>query len=434
MLNTILKLALKAGAHDAVLKHDQINKDQIRFANCTLTTTQSWQLNRLEIFLTYDKRAVATTIDFPTKEKSKKVIKDLIKLAKLSKPKKDWTGLARGPFKYKKIKKLYDKRILNVNIADKVNAAINSAQVEKVAGVLYRTTHKTELITSNNVHAEQKGTQIEISVRAFDGKESSGHAVSCARMLKEFDPERAGAKAGLLARLAKRPREGNPGKYTVLFDPLAFANLIDLTGSFSSAFYVESGFSFLANKIGKNVASEQLTLLDSPDMPAGFGSQPFDDEGVPTYTKAIINSGILNTYLHNTTTARKYLVKTTANAGLINPRPFNLVVKPGLVSKDNIVEDLRNALYITNVWYTRFQNYTTGEFSTIPRDAVLVIRNGDIVGALKGLRISENLEGLLKKVIAVSKESECIHWWEVDTPVYTPYALIEDVNITKPTL
>jgi len=207
-----------------------------------------------------------------------------------------------------------------------------------------------------------------------------------------------------------------------------------LTAGFASAFYVETGFSFLADKLGKPVASPAVSISDAANMPGGFGTESFDDEGVPTQTTDIIKRGTLNTYLHNTSTARKYLVKTTANAGLINPSPRNVVLEPGPRSKEDMIKNIRDGLYITNVWYTRFQNYKTSDFSTIPRDAILVIKDGEFVGSVKNVRITENLEGLLKRVAAVSNKPEWVHWWEVQTPVYLPYVLAEKVNITKSTM
>jgi PmbA protein len=326
--------------------------------------------------------------------------------------------------------------MLSVNLPDKVESAMNVAleKAKKVAGVLYAGYGEVEMASSGGAHASEKGTSIDLSIRAFCAKDESGHSVSCSRTLQGFDAESAGKKAALLASLAKGPVEGSPGKYDVLFDPMAFAGLAGLTAGFASAFYVESGFSFLAEKLGRAVASPAVSITDAGNMPGGLGTMSFDDEGVPTQTTEIIKRGVLNTYLHNTSTAKKYLVKTTANAGLVNPGPRNVVLEPGTRSKDDVIAGIRNGLYITNVWYTRFQNYRTGDFSTIPRDAILVVKDGEFVGSVKNIRVTENLENLLKKITAVSNRPEWVRWWEVETPVYLPYVLAESVNITKSTM
>jgi PmbA protein len=94
---------------------------------------------------------------------------------------------------------------------------------------------------------------------------------------------------------------------------------------------------------------------------------------------------------------------------------------------------VKDGYYVTNVWYTRFQNYQTGDFSTIPRDAIFRIKDGQIVGSVKDIRISENMVELMGKVKAVGNDVKQIHWWEVNTPVFTPHVLVEGVNITKST-
>jgi PmbA protein len=162
----------------------------------------------------------------------------------------------------------------------------------------------------------------------------------------------------------------------------------------------------------------------------------FDDEGTPTQTTPIIENGVLRNYLHNTSTARKYKVKTTANAGLVAPSPINTVLKEGRISNDKLLKEVDNGLYVTNVWYTRFQNYLSGDFSTIPRDGIFLIKKGEIVKSLKGIRITDNLQKILENISNLSNQPEWIIWWGLESqiPVLTPHVLVKNVNITMPTM
>jgi PmbA protein len=168
-----------------------------------------------------------------------------------------------------------------------------------------------------------------------------------------------------------------------------------------------------------------------------MGSRRSDDEGVPTRKTEIIRNGKLLTYLHNTSTARKHKAKNTANAGLMGPHAWNVVVPPGEMSRDEMLEDMGNGLVVTNVWYSRFQNYSTGDYSTIPRDAILVVKKGEIVGSAKGVRISDNMERMMKGVLALGKVQKQVYWWEMEisgaAPTFVPDMLIDDVNVTKST-
>jgi PmbA protein len=86
---------------------------------------------------------------------------------------------------------------------------------------------------------------------------------------------------------------------------------------------------------------------------------------------------------------------------------------------------------VTNTWYTRFQNYAAGDFSTIPRDGIFLIENGEIKQSLKDIRLSDNALRLLGNITGISKERQHVHWWgEADPPSLSPYILMKDVQIT----
>ena len=106
------------------------------------------------------------------------------------------------------------------------------------------------------------------------------------------------------------------------------------------------------------------------------------------------------------------------------------------MSRDELLEEMRDGIIVTNVWYSRFQNYSTGDYSTIPRDAILLVRKGEIVSSVKGVRISDNMERMLKGVSALGKVQKQVFWWEMDMggmPTFVPDMMIEKVNVTKST-
>ena len=112
------------------------------------------------------------------------------------------------------------------------------------------------------------------------------------------------------------------------------------------------------------------------------------------------------------------------------PDAHNLILDPGQSSLDDLIDAAHDGLYITNNWYTRFQNYRTGDFSTIIRDGAFRIVNGKIAAPLKGLRLSDNMIRIIQSTKAMTRERHWIKWWEVNTPTLTPYALTEGVGIT----
>jgi len=188
--------------------------------------------------------------------------------------------------------------------------------------------------------------------------------------------------------------------------------------------------SIFVDKVGKRVASDIVTLRD---MPAAYSisNRVFDDEGVPTRENVIIERGQLKTYLHNTSTAKIFKTGTTGNAGIVSPVPWNLELDSGDMKSEEMLKEVRHGLYLNNTWYTRFQNYKTGDFSTIPRDGIFQIENGEVTKPLKNIRLSDNALRMLNNITAISSERQHVHWWaEADPPSLSPYVLMKDVQIT----
>ena len=431
----IQQTLLKKGATHVVISANKNTTDQIIFSNNRINITKSWNANNVDIFIAIKNRIATTSIKEFTKSEIDSTLNKLIKTAKISAPNKDFIDIAHGPFKYKKIKDSYDKRILKINngnIAEKVIDKAMETGSTKTAGLLESSESKIFLLSSAGVEAEDSSTHIHLSIRAFASKNASGHTTSSSRILEHFNYVNAAQEAGQIATLAKNPKPGIPGRYDIIFKPLAFASLLSLIGEASSVFSVESGLSCLKNKINKNIASKEVTFFDNPTLPNGLGSIKFDAEGYPTQKTGLIEKGKFKTYLHNTSTAKRYKIKSTGNAGIIAPQPFNLILEKSDWKTEEMIKSVKKGLMITNIWYTRFKNYITGEFSTIPRDGIFLIKNGEIKHPITGIRISDSLLDVLKNIAAIGNNPTQITSWETSTPTTTPDVLVKNVNVTKP--
>jgi len=434
----IVSNALKLGATDVVAEIYVGRERRIKFANNEVVVSEERDERAAEIFVAIREKRASVSIDDLSIQSIREAVKQAISLAKMSEPAETYAELPRGPFKY-------DKDLLRAGkvsgdpekLIDHVEAAVNAALAEgaeRVAGTLIYSSGKTWLRTSGRAYGVANEATVEISVRALASEDATGHFVSIAADDRDFDPEGAGKRAGEIAKMALNPVEGEPGEYEALLGPMIFANLAEHVGDASSAFYVDAGLSFLKDKLGQEVSSKIFSLVDDPTIPKTYGSVPFDDEGVPTRRNVIIDRGVLKTYLHNSTTAKKFGAETTANAGLIVPTPFNLIVEGGGKSFEKLLSSIDDGIYVTNDWYLRYQNYRTGDFSTIPRDGLFRIKRGSIESSIKGLRISDNMLRILSGIRELGRERYWISWWEVETPVYAPHAIIEKVNFTKSTI
>jgi PmbA protein len=429
----IVKKAKALGADEIIAKTTLGRYRQVRFSNNQVDITVEWNDCTTNVALARKKRLVATEIhDFKDVDAS---LKRLFGLAKVSKENPMFGGFAKGNFSYTKSKA--DKKLQDLeNMTDYVFEAIDAAKKEAGSkidsgGILFTDFEDVYLASSEGPVGVDSRSAIELSIRAFSEREASGHGVECSSTLKDFEPARAGSKAGQIAKLAKNPRIGDEGVYDVIFDPLIFGSLLSVWGSMASAFNVMVRLSVFTDKLGKKVAPETVSLRDNPAAysPA---NRIFDDEGVPTKENVFIDKGILKTYLHNTSTAKMFKTETTGNAGLVAPNPWSIEMDNGSMSKDELFKEVKKGLYLTNTWYTRFQNYAKGDFSTIPRDGIFLIEKGEVKESLKDLRLSDNALTLLNNIAGVSKERQQVHWWgEVDPPCLAPYVLVKNVHITK---
>ncbi len=431
----VMRTCKAQGVSDVVVTVGQSEGLMIRFSNNEITTANALSDVTASIFVNDNgRRAGANAADL-SKKGLEAAAKKVVELAKRAPATSSYAPLPQGPFSY-------DPRLLEgghvptdpKSLVGHVKDAIDAAQHEgalRVAGSLTSDNGKVTLMTSGGAFGVMSKAALEISLRAFGPDGGSGHSVSVAGKESDFKPVEAGAEAGRLAKMSSNPSEGEPGEYDAVLGPLVFADLVNQVGRSASAFSVEAGMSFLAGKVGQRVASERVGITDDPTLDGTFGSAPFDAEGLPTRQNRIIEAGLLKGFLHNSTTAKRSGTSTTANAGLVAPRPFNLVVDAGQRSLEEMISSVERGIYVTNNWYLRYQNYQTGELSTIPRDAMFLIENGRIGRPIKELRISDNLLRMLSSVEEVGKERRWIRWWEVDVPTLCPAALVSKVRFTK---
>ena len=427
--------AKKLGVDDAVALSSRSGDSMIRFANNSVTVVNRVEESELSVYLAKSRRrALASTSNLEAAA-VKKFVGDLFSSMK-GLPESDYVPLSDRASRYAPSKQGYDRRLesLEDELPGMANAAIDSASAaggKRSAGVISAGKGTVAILTTAGTRGIDSRTAITLNIRSFAEKEASGHGLSCSSSLSGFDPEEAGRRAGEGAKSMRNASEPEAGRYTLLLGPTVASNLVETVASAASAFSVDAGTSYLADKLGKKVAAPSFSLTDHGVTKGGFGGRVFDDEGTETRSNRIIECGILRSYLHNLTTARKWKVRSTGNAGFVTPRPWNLEIGTGDSSYDEMVSGMKTGIILTSNWYTRFKNYRSGEFSTVPRDGAYLVERGKIVKPLKGMRMGDDLERMFSSITLLSKSREWIQWWEVDTPTLCPWMLIDGVTITR---
>ena len=268
---------LENGASDVVITANTKRAHQIKYSNNKINATKSWELSNIGVFTVHDKRVVVTEIRDLSKNSADETIKNIMGLAKASQPKEDYMGIAQGPFEYKEISGLYDKKVaeLGEKGVDYVENAINlslSEGAKRSSGVFEFGENDLFLITSNDVEASEKATHAYFSIRSFKDKLASGHMVNVSRTLADLDIDYTVKKAVSIAKQAVDPKSIPAGKYDVVFDHLPYANMLAHIGGAASIFAVESGLSCLGGQIGKQIGSELINMADDATLVNGFNS------------------------------------------------------------------------------------------------------------------------------------------------------------------
>ena len=115
---------------------------------------------------------------------------------------------------------------------------------------------------------------------------------------------------------------------------------------------VYRGASFLAGKLGQKIAGDNVNIIDDGTIPGGFGTSPFDGEGIPTRRTVVIENGVLKSYLLNTYTAKKLKMQTTGNAarglaGTPGIGPGNYFLQAGAKTPKELIGGIKEGLYVT---------------------------------------------------------------------------------------
>jgi PmbA protein len=195
-------------------------------------------------------------------------------------------------------------------------------------------------------------------------------------------------------------------KVPVIFEPRVARGLLSSIFEAIDGESVYRKSSFLVEKLGEKVASENVTVVDDGTIPGLFGSTPFDDEGVPSRRTVAIDRGVLKSYLLNTYTARKLGLKSTGNAsrgitGNASVGPGNFFLEKGSRSPEEILRSVKRGLYVTELIGSGV-NIVTGDYS---RGAVgLWIENGELAYPVSEITIAANLREMLMDIEMIGSD------------------------------
>lgn len=205
-------------------------------------------------------------------------------------------------------------------------------------------------------------------------------------------PEEIGLSAAKRALARLDPKRPKTTRLTVIFDPRVASSLVTSLAGMVNGQSVARGTSLLKDKMGERVFREGVSIIDDPRRPRGPRSRPFDAEGVPTRRRAVIDNGILTTWLLDSRSARQLKLPTTGHAarsagGTPQPMNTNLYMEPGTLTPAELMADIAEGLYVIELMGGSM-NPVTGDYSR--GAAGFMIRNGQLAEPVAEITIAGN--------------------------------------------
>ena len=414
----IVDAAVRAGAHEAEVYLQTGDEFGVSVRMGDIETITQASSKGMGLRALVDKRtAFASTTDFDDRVVAE-LIKTTVQLAKAANRDRH-NGLPEVEPQVLPHLNLYDPAVAEMPADQKIRMA---KECEKAAfdydsritnshGAGFGTHSGTRILAnSNGVLYSNSGTDCWVSccpLAEENGTKQVGSYWSSARFLSNLDsPAEVGKRSAIDAVRKLGGRKIETTKAPVVFDNTIAAVLWGAIFGALDGDSVHRGMSFLKNKLGKQIASPIVTLIDDPLMPEGPGSLPFDGEGVPTHRKTVVEKGVLNLYFYDTRTANKYGKKPTGNArrgyaSLPSVGPMNFYLEPTETDPMDIVRRIPNGFYVTDTIGHGIST-VTGDFSV--GASGIWIRDGELAFPVQEVTIAGNMLDMMKSIEEIGSD------------------------------
>lgn len=304
-----------------------------------------------------------------------------------------------------------EERIEQARRAEKAALAVDPRLKNSDGGTFDAATGRKALANSHGFSGEYRTSYCSISAVPIASDEAGNmqrdYWYSVARTIAKLDsPEEVGRIAAerTLRRLGARKIKTQ--KVPIVFDRQTAGALLDHIFDAVNGDAIYRQASFLAGKLGEKTFGSNVTVIDDGTIAGGFGTRPFDGEGVPTRRTTVIENGELKSYLLNSYTAKKLGLKTTGNAsrGLAGTPGIgngNFYLQPGAKSQEEIIKGVKQGLLVTE--FLGFGvNLVTGDFS---RGASGIwIENGELAYPVEEITVAGNLREMFSNLAEIGND------------------------------
>lgn len=377
-----------------------------RFANNTIHQNVAEQSLEISVRTVVDGRTARATTNKTDNESLRRVVATAAALAR-NEPRNPELLPLIGPQKYQRVAR-FIAATAAVTPQDRARAVARVCKMaeknkQTAAGIFTTGTSHSIFVNSRGLFARYDETTAEFSVTILE-PDSSGWAKTNSPDVRQIDPDALAASASRKSAESRKPRELEPGHYTVILEPPAVLDLVGFLFYDFAGTAVLDKRSCLNDRMGKRIFGENITLWDDPYHPLQTG-QPYDGEGLPRQKVLLVDRGVPKNLVYSRATAKKMKKKPTGH-GFSLPNeygeaPMNLVFTGGDTSVDDMVRSTERGILVTRLWYIRevdpYEKILTG----MTRDGTFLVENGRVSGGIRNFRFNQSIIEMLSNVEAL---------------------------------
>ena len=404
----------------------------IRFAANRISTSGGVSNSQLVVQSGYGaKHAVVTTSDF-SPEGIERAVRQSEAIAKLA-PEDPENMPLLPPQQYQDVNAYFDSTA-NLTPGDRAAAAHTAIDASKAAGDLASAgfiiagTNYNAIASNTGLYAYFPSTSAnyQLTVRTNDGT-GSGWAAADHPDWKQVDFKAVSDRAIQKARASRNPVAIEPGRYTVILEPQAVGDLVQLLAFALSARAADEGRSAFSKqgggtKTGEKIVDSKVTLFSDPSDPQLLG-QPWTGEGLPLGREVWIENGVLKQLQYSRFWAQKKGARPNGGLGSVK-------MAGGSASTEEMIASTPRGILVTRLWYLRQVDPRTVLYTGLTRDGTYLIENGKITKAVKNLRFNESPLFMLNNLEMLGR-SERVAGTESGGNVVFPTIKVRDFNFTS---
>ena len=404
----------------------------VRFADNQMSTAGGITNFTVVIQSSFGKKHAVVTTNDTSDAALRQAVEQSEKLARLA-PDDPEAMPALPAQRYEDVNAYFDS-VANLSPADRAKAALTALDPARkagdlaTAGFLVTNAASTAIGNEKGMFGYHRSTNANYTVtaRTKDGT-GSGWAGGEHNDWNQLDIPAISQRAIEKAKLSRNPVAIEPGRYTVILEPQAVGDLVQLFGGYVDARSADEGRSPFSkqgggNKIGEKIVDPRITLYADPFDPRVL-AQPFDGQGFPLGRQVFVENGVLKQLFYTRFWAQKQ-GKTPTGA------PTSFIMSGGDSSVEDMITSTERGVLVTRLWYLREVDPRTILYTGLTRDGTFLIENGKITKALKNFRFNESPLFMLNNVEALGRPVR-LAGTEAGGAVVVPAIKVRDFNFTS---